>query len=91
MEQIYSEKVKLQNPVKTGLSDGSKIPLLDTLAQPRNFENKTVTKNGLNVLEKRAFAKHITNEILFPLIDLNSKLKDAYWNTFHCVNNRKIL
>jgi len=56
--------------------------LLDTLAQLRT----DIPKNGKNTLQKRAFAKYQTNEVIFPLIDLNSSLNKAYWSSFHCSN-----
>jgi hypothetical protein len=39
---------------------------------------------NLGNLTKRAKSKHITNKILYPLIDLNSELKKSYWNTHYC-------
>jgi hypothetical protein len=56
--------------------------LLDTLAQPDGNQ----TKKGVNPLKKRAISKYLTNKNIFPLIDLNSSLKTAYWNSYHCTN-----
>ena len=42
------------------------------------------SKKGKNTLQKRAVAKYVTNEIIFPLIDLNSTLQKSYWHTFYC-------
>lgn len=40
--------------------------------------------NRSEALQKRALHKYYTNEILFPLINLNSKFKPKYWNTYRC-------
>jgi hypothetical protein len=51
-------------------------------------ENKAVTGAPLDTLaqlRKRAFSKYVTDEIIYPLIDLNSTFKGRYWDTFHCV------
>lgn len=56
--------------------------LLDTLAQPDGTHQKKVLKP----LQKRAISKYLTNKNIFPLIDLNSTLKPAYWNSYHCTN-----
>jgi hypothetical protein len=39
-----------------------------------------------NRLSTRIRSKYVTNEFILPLIDLNSPLKKAYWNTWHCSN-----
>jgi plasmid rolling circle replication initiator protein Rep len=70
-----------QNPEKTIPPRKNFPPLLDTLAQLRTDPPRTDPKN---VLKKRALAKFFSNEIIFPLIDLNSPLNKAYWSTFHC-------
>jgi len=72
----------LQNTDKTTLPENSFSPLLDTLAQP----GTNPPANPVNILKKRAVAKHQTIEIILPLIDLNSSLNKAYWSTFHCCN-----
>ena len=59
---------------------------LDTLAQPGTDPEKLTPEKGKNSLRKRAVAKYVTNEIIFPLIDLDSPLKKSYWSTFHCAN-----
>ena len=51
---------------------------LDTLA---HLDQKIPNK-----LEHKVLAKYLTTQILLPLIDQNSPLKKAYWNTFHCNN-----
>jgi hypothetical protein len=60
--------------------------LLDTLAQLGTDHPEKNRQKSPNPYYKRAVAKYITNEILFPLIDLNSPLKDSYWRTWHCVS-----
>jgi hypothetical protein len=77
MRQNYVKNTK--KPKESGESFSF---LLDTSAQLRT----NPSKNGLNSLKKRAFAKHQTNEVIFPLIDLDSTLNKAYWRTFHCTN-----
>jgi hypothetical protein len=57
-------------------------PRLDTLAQPCIFSKS----KSIETLEKRAFAKYYTMQILYPLIDLKNDREKMYWNTFHCVN-----
>jgi len=64
---------------------------LDTLAQLVTFNcnshssNKLQEKSKIQItLQKRARAKAFTNSYLFDLIDLDSPLKDSYWNAFHC-------
>lgn len=56
--------------------------LLDTLAQ---LDGPQPEKN-VSSLKKRSYAKYLTNQNLFPLVDLESSLKKAYWNSFHCSN-----
>lgn len=91
----------IQRAVKTKKQDGKKYELstfspsqdstenvqknpllLDTLAQLRT---DPPTK-PLETLTRRAKAKFITNGLIFPLIDLNSPLKNSYWRTWHCTN-----
>jgi len=48
---------------------------LDTLAQLT-----PVRKN----LQKRARSKYITNALAMKLADLNSPLRQSYWNSYHC-------
>lgn len=65
---------------------------LDTLAQlrtsPLPLESRgplnEVKKKSANPYYKRAIAKFITYSMVLPLSDLDSPLKDAYWNTFYC-------
>lgn len=54
--------------------------LLDTLAQPVPDQ----PKKGFSSLKKRAFFKYLSNKNVFPLVDLDSSLKKAYWNSIHC-------
>ncbi|MBA7580151.1 hypothetical protein ES708_22042 [subsurface metagenome] len=56
--------------------------LLDTSAQLRTDP----LEKPLKTLTRRAKAKFLTNGIIFPLIDLNSPLKNSYWRTWHCTN-----
>jgi plasmid rolling circle replication initiator protein Rep len=35
-------------------------------------------------LTRRARAKYFSKALVLPLVDLNSPLKKAYWNTYHC-------
>jgi plasmid rolling circle replication initiator protein Rep len=82
---------KIQNNLRKSESDTNNFvdtftrkkipPLLDTLAQLSTRSPESDTKN---VLKRRAVAKYITNEIIFPLIDENSILKKSYWRTYHC-------
>lgn len=92
-EKLGSRKGKFH----TGLNEklptvsGVKKPVsntlfLDTLAQVSRNGSDTDRQKRSNAYYKRARVKFITNEIIFPLIDLNSPLKKSYWNTFHCVN-----
>lgn len=60
----------------------SEIPFVHTLAQPGTPDKKS---KG-NPLKRRAVSKYISNEIILPLIDLESDLKKSYWNTFHCAS-----
>lgn len=69
---------------KDGINNGSKAIPLDTLAQLR-IEGE----NGRQKFINRQKAKAITLGQIFPLIDLNSRLKKSYWRSFHC--NRLIL
>lgn len=57
---------------------------LDTLAQLR-----IDPLDGRDKFIKRQKAKAITLAQIFPLIDLDSRLKKSYWRSFHC--NRLIL
>lgn len=64
---------------KKGLFTPKKVAPLDTLGiVTPNVEKQRET------YQKRQLAKAITMAQLFPLIDLNSKLKDSYWDTYHC-------
>jgi len=58
----------------------NEVPFLDTLAQLGRNPKKT----GKNTLKRRAVAKYLTNEIVLGLVDQDSDLHQAYWNTFHC-------
>ena len=61
-------------------------PPLDTLALlDQNTSNNTNAK-AYETLQKRAFSKYYTNEILMPLIDLKNGREKYYWNTFWCCN-----
>ena len=60
---------------------------LDTLAVSRKLEKNKDTISDIEIFKKRAKSKYITNGFILDLVDLNSPLKDSYWNTFHCVEN----
>lgn len=77
MTKLKENSCVSDNKVSTLVS----TPYLDTLAQL----DQNAPPRPLEVLRKRASAKFYGNVILAPLIDLNSPLKKAYWNTFHCV------
>lgn len=61
-----------------------------TLAQLRKvtpgyqYENYKKSAKSLQILTKRAKYKNRTNALILQLVDLNSPLKKAYWNTYHC-------
>jgi Plasmid rolling circle replication initiator protein and truncated derivatives len=59
------------------------LPLLDTLADLVT-DSPEKYRNNLRTLEKRARAKYLTRELVLKLIDLDSPLKQSYWNTWHC-------
>ena len=79
MANLNKCKPKIQ-----GCKCPKKAAPLDTLAQLR-----TDTSEGRNKFIKRQKAKAITMGQIFPLIDLDSRLKKAYWRSYHC--NRLIL
>lgn len=79
-----SKQAKLP-PVLDGKKPVSNTLLLDTLAQPGTSLSDTEKQKPANPYYKRAIAKYITNEIIFPLVDLKSPLEKSYWNTFYCV------
>lgn len=72
-------------PFLDGKKPDSDTLLLDTLAQLGTNLSDTEKQKPANPYYKRAIAKYITNEIIFPLVDLKSPLEKSYWNTFHCV------
>lgn len=51
-----------------------------TLAQLRQSDE------NLKNYRKRARAKYFTNHLVFKLVDLDSPLKDGYWDSYHCSN-----
>lgn len=60
---------------------------LDTLAQLSTGLCNTHNNKELDAkvsFQKRARSKAFTNSYLFDLIDLNSPLQKAYWQTYHC-------
>lgn len=61
------------------------IRTLDTLAQLGTNASHHKEEKPANPYYKRAIAKYLTNEIILPLVDLNSPLKKSYWNSYHCV------
>ena len=71
---IYVRKPKFEPKKKVSL---------DTLAQLDHLDEKTTFQKDHN-LKKRAQSKWITNQILYPLIDLKSELYSSYWDTYHC-------
>jgi len=78
-------------PLNKGSNAAKKGDFLDTLAQPRIFDQKDPKTGGFLKSEKdrknyqkKARSKYLTNSYLFKLIDLNSKLKKSYWSTYHC-------
>ena len=72
-------KISNFDPTKKGVGDT--VPL-DTLGQVPHG----LTTSSLSALKKRAIYKHITNQIIFRLVDQQSPLMQSYWNTFHCAN-----
>jgi hypothetical protein len=61
-------------------------PPLDTLAQLDHFPQK----NATDTLNKRAIAKWYTNQIIFPIVDLDcvtKEEKERYWDTYWCVKS----
>lgn len=65
----------LQNEVVGTGAVGERV-ILDTLAH--------LDQTSRNKLKIRGLSKKITLDYLGGLIDENSTLKQAYWNTFHC-------
>jgi hypothetical protein len=74
-KQRNISKQYIQPPIS---GDNSTAYNLDTLA---HLDQKIPNK-----LEHKVLAKYLTTQILLPLIDQNSPLKKAYWNTYHCTN-----
>lgn len=63
---------------------------LDTLAQLRKtdendfkLDRSTEAKNT-GILYRRARAKFFTTSVILRLVELDSPLKKAYWNTYYC-------
>lgn len=70
---------------------------LDTLAQlsttppkpPLTKGYKETQKQGCGCkgkFQKRAKAKAFTNSLVYQLVQVDSRLKKSYWNSFHCSN-----
>jgi len=59
---------------------------LDTLAQlaPPSVSGSYEAQKQGETLKKRARSKAISRAKALRLVDVNSELKQAYWNTFHC-------
>jgi len=57
---------------------------LDTLVLPPPSEGKKTGITGKEVLKKRARSKFISNNLALKLADLNSPLRQSYFNTYHC-------
>lgn len=51
--------------------------------------NKNTSVSDKGKLFKRARAKFFTRGIILNLIDMDSKLKKSYWNTYHCAGTLK--
>jgi hypothetical protein len=64
------------------------VASLDTLVQltPENGVKSPATECGCakKSYQKRAKAKATTDAMVFRMVDLESPLQKAYWNTFHC-------
>lgn len=60
--------------------EGFSDTALDTLAQL----GQNPSENGKKTLQKRGIRKWLTNEIIYPLIDLKNEREKRYWNTYHC-------
>ena len=76
--------IRQNNDCVTPKKQPQKRVALDTLAQgDQNTSNNTNSK-AYETLQKRAFSKYYTNQILMPLIDLQNGRNKSYWNTFWC-------
>jgi len=60
--------------------------LLDTLAQLRTSATDAGFGGTEKTLLKRARSKYISNGIALKLADLDTDLKQSYYNTYHCAN-----
>lgn len=65
----------------------SNVPILDTLAQLSTHRYNGLSDKALSQkvsFQKRARSKAFNQSFILDLVDLNSPLKDAYWDTFYC-------
>lgn len=60
--------------------------LLDTLAQLRTSATDAGSGGSKITLLKRARSKYISNGISLKLADLDTDLKQSYYNTYHCAS-----
>jgi len=54
--------------------------------QNQSVSNKPNNVHTLGHLDQKVRSKFITNQLLFPLIDLKSPLNKSYWHTYYCCN-----
>ena len=67
-------------------SDNKKnVSSLDTLVHLRTNNNNPAAIE--KKMSERAKSKYITNSFILGLVDLDSDMKQSYWNTFHCNRN----
>lgn len=76
--------------IRTKISPSPKsgFASLDTLAQlsTKRVKNQAQTQCncGKEKLQKRAKRKSITDALVYRLVNIDSPLNKAYWNTYHC-------
>lgn len=76
LKHLFPNRREQSDPevdVSTPFQGVENAPPLDKLAQPGTV--------NVNVLKKRALKKFVSNEIMYPLINLHSSLEAPYWNT----------
>jgi hypothetical protein len=73
--KIYSENCNIQ------IAPGSS---LDTLEITSEFQPDFLHLTKKSSLEKRAKSKFLNSQLSRKLADLNSHLKDQYWDTYYC-------
>lgn len=88
MDNVKNLEPPAPTGTKLGKKSEKKSPLLielDTLAVSSELKKNKSDNSEANIFKKRAKSKYITNGFILDMVDLNSPLKDSYWNTFHCV------